>query len=121
MSEIIIKYTTKLSNSNVSHLFMGNNSQKIASLLKNKIHRINDISSSSIARLLNYSNDKNEMVEELGANNISKISDEHVGILLNQATDKDQMAQIINRYHTKKTPEIQEILDKYLTQTIAAK
>ena len=122
MSEIIIKYKTKLSNFNVSNLFMGNNKQKIASLLKNQIHRINDISSTSIAKLLAYSNDKNEMVEELGANNISKISGEHIGILLDLATDKPKMAQIINKYHTKKTPEIQELIDKYLQpQTIAAK
>ena len=31
------------------------------------------------------------------------------------------MAQIINKYHTKKTPEIQKEIDKYLTQTIDAK
>ena len=41
--------------------------------------------------------------------------------LLHKTKDKPKIAQIINKYHTKKTPVIQKILDKYLPQTIAAK
>jgi len=28
-------------------------------------------------------------------------------------TDKDKLAQIISQYHTKKTPKIQELINKY--------
>jgi hypothetical protein len=31
------------------------------------------------------------------------------------------MAQILNKYHTNKTPKIQQVINQYLTQTIAAK
>ena len=51
---------------------------------------------------------------ELLIQNKTELSDGNVSDLLRDATDKDKMAQIINKYHTKKTPEIQEIIDKYI-------
>ena len=54
--------------------------------------------------------------------NISRLSNKNVEKLLRDSKDKPKLAQILNKYHTKKTPEIQEILDKYLEpQAIAAK
>ena len=51
---------------------------------------------------------------ELLIQNKTELSDGNVSDLLRDATDKDKMAQIINKYHTKKTPEIQELIDKYI-------
>jgi len=67
-----------------------------------------------IYRLLaNATNKEEQMAKALGTDNVSKLSDEIVSDLLANATNKEQMAQIINQYHTKKTPEIQELISKY--------
>ena len=65
----------------------------------NKVDKTTDKEKDKIAELLQKETD-----------NISKLSYENVHDLLHSK----KIAQIINQYHTKKTPEFQKILDKYL-------
>ena len=96
MAEVIAKYKTELTDWNVENLLDdATDKDKIAELI--------------------IQNEKN---------NISKLSKDSIYYLLQYQTkeDKIKIAQIINRYHTKKTPEIQKEIDKYLQpQTIASK
>ena len=88
MAEVIAKYKTELTDWNVENLLDdATDKDKIAELI--------------------IQNEKN---------NISKLSKDSIYYLLQYQTkeDKIKIAQIINRYHTKKTPEIQKEIDKYL-------
>ena len=83
-----------------------------------------ELSDNNVRVLLHYAEDKDKMAELLQkeTDNISKLSDDSVSSLVEYRKDGKKFAQIINKYHQNKTPEIQEILDKYLQpQTIAAK
>ena len=74
-----------------------------------------ELSSDYVRYLLRYAEDKEQMAKILGADNINKLSSDYVYDLLRFAEDKKQMAQIIDKYHQKKTPEIQKLIDKYLS------
>lgn len=140
MAEVIIKYKTKLSDTNVK-VFLKNSTKqnKIAELIikykaeishanvvdllqtttdKDKmmeviINKKTNFSSSMVQLLLHAATDKNK-IAELIVNKKIEFSDADVDQLLHAATDKDKMAQMINKYHTKKTPEIQKIIDRYI-------
>jgi len=94
IAKVIIKYKTELTDSNVYNLvYHAKEIEETAELLQQHTDNISKLSDDSVIDLVDY-----------------------------RKGDKKQMAQIINKYHTKKTPEIQEIIDKYLQpQTIAAK
>ena len=85
-------------------------------IIENKPELSDDIVSS----LLRHATDKDKIAEILQreTDNISKLSDGYVKSLLSVGNynEKQKMAQIINKYHTNKTPEIQKILDKYLNE-----
>ena len=123
MAELLMKYKAKISDDNFHYIFSYvNNKDKTAeTFIKYKKNLSND----DVARLITYAEDKDKIAEILQkkADYISELSKDSIYYLLQYQTkeDKKQMAQIINKYHTKKTPEIQEILYKYLTQTKAAK
>jgi len=82
-----------------------------------------EITDDNVNRLLSFAINKDKIAERLQekTDNISKLSYDTVHSLMKYAKHKPKIAQIINKYHTKKTPEIQKEIDKYLTQTQAAK
>ena len=112
----------KLSYESVEYLLeFATDKEKIAELI---IKYKTELSDNNVRVLLHYAEDKDKMAELLQkeTDNISKLSDDSVSSLVEYRKDGKKFAQIINKYHQNKTPEIQEILDKYLQpQTIAAK
>jgi len=73
-----------------------------------------ELSKNNVKYLFDFATDKDKMAELLGTNNISMLSDRDISILISFAIDQSKIAQIINKYHTKKTPKIQQLIDKYL-------
>ena len=121
IADLIIENKTELSDTNVENLLhYTNDKDKFAKII---INRKSELSNINVFHLIQYAINKNKIAERLQkeTDNISKLSRIMLLDLIHISNDKKQLAQIINRYHTKKTPEFQEILDKYLTQTIAAK
>ena len=103
----------KLADDNVVNLLSNaTNKEKIAEILGSD--NINKLTDESVRILLQFATDIDKMAQILGSNNINKLSDHYVEKLMYLANEKRKMAQILNKYHTKKTPEIQEIIDKYL-------
>ena len=141
-AEIIIKYKTKLSSNNVYNLLhFAKNKASIAKLLgaynisniyefdisnllhfaidKDKLAEIiidykTNFNDESVYILLYYAVEKENIAKLLGTDNISKLELTSINRLLDFPPDKQKMAQVLNHYHTKKTPEIQELIDKYL-------
>ena len=69
----------------------------------------------SVASLLFKAENKDKIAELLqkDTDNISKISAYILNNFFN-TTEKIKVAQILNKYHKNKTPEIQNIIDRYL-------
>ena len=115
IAELIIKYKKELTNSNVGNLLdKATNKDGIAELIINKKPELTD---SNVVNLLANATDIDRIAELLQkkTDNISKLSDQNVKFMFGWLVfDKPKMAQIINKYHQKKTPEIQKLLDKYL-------
>ena len=120
MLKIIIKYKPELSEDNVYYfIFKANDKDKIIELIINKLSKI-DIEN-GVRGLIRYANNQEKIAEYI-IKKEPELSDDGVYRLLVSVTDKPKIAQIINKYHTNKTPEIQELIDKYLEpQAIAAK
>jgi hypothetical protein len=143
IAKLIIKYKTELSDNNVSILLLyATDKEKIAKLIINKHPNLSDsnvhgllfnatekdeiakliiekkpeLSDHNVENLLHYAIDKDKIAELLQRekDNISKLSYNSVNILLSYATYKPKLAQIINKYHQEKTPEIQKLIDRYL-------
>jgi len=120
IAQLIIKYKPELTNHDVKNLLnKATDKDKMAELIINKKPELSD---NNVYFLLQYATDIDKIAQILGSNNINKLTDEDVSgffddiPLLHVTTDKPKFAQIINKYHTKKTPEIQKILDKYLNE-----
>ena len=113
IAKLIIEKKPELSDNNVFNLlYYATNIEKIKELLGKD--NINKLSDNNVYGLLDAATKKDKIAELLGKDNINKLSDQNVYDLLKHATNKEKIAEIINKYHTKKTPEIQEMLDKYL-------
>lgn len=100
-------------------IYDADNKGKMAELI---IEKKPELSSRNVYTLLShaytlfsYQEDKGHIAELLGSHNISKLVDWNVSNLLSNAEYKKQMAQMLNKYHQNKTPEIQEEIDKYLS------
>jgi len=120
MLKIIIKYKPELSEDNVYYfIFKADDKDKIIELIINKLSKI-DIEN-GVRDLIRYAKDQEKIAEYI-IKKEPELSDDGVYRLLVAVTDKPKIAQIINKYHTNKTSEIQELIDKYLEpQAIAAK
>ena len=94
-------------------LYYATKKDEIAELI---INEKKELSEDNVQRLLSFAINKDKIAERLQkeADNISKLTHDNVRNLIKYAKDKKQIAQMINKYYTKKTPEIQEIIDKYL-------
>ena len=118
IAELIIEKQPELSDDNVYNLLHyannkdknANNKDKIAEIILNKKP---ELSYKNIFDLIRYATDK-EKIAELIINKKPELSYDNVDNLLHYANDRNKMAQIINKYHTKKTPEIQQLIDKYI-------
>ena len=75
---------------------------------------LSNFNDESVYILLYYAVEKENIAKLLGTDNISKLELTSINRLLDFPPDKQKMAQVLNHYHTKKTPEIQELIDKYL-------
>jgi len=121
IAEYIIEKKPELSDDNFFHLlYHATKKDEIVELIIENKPELSDL---NVTKLLSFAINKDKIAERLQkeTDNISKISYENVSGLIKYATEKKQMAQIINKYHQNKTPEIQKEIDKYLTQTQAAK
>ncbi|MEI7486473.1 MAG: hypothetical protein WCJ72_03530 [Chryseobacterium sp.] len=122
IADLIIKKQPYLSSDNVAHLLWRSiNKDKFAEIIANKKP---ELSYDDIWNFFFHSTNKEKTAEliQKQTDNISRLSNKNVEILLRDSKDKPKLAQILNKYHTKKTSEIQEILDKYLeSQAIAAR
>ena len=120
MLKIIIKYKPELSEDNVYYfIFKADEKDEIIELIINKLSKI-DIEN-GVRDLIRYAKDQEKIAEYIMKKE-PELSDDGVYRLLVSVTDKPKIAQIINKYHTNKTSEIQELIDKYLEpQAIAAK
>jgi len=124
MAELIIKYKPELSDNDVYNFLNPDketdeeinkeiDKDKIAELI---IEKKPELSDTNVYFLLKYATDIDKIAKLIQEkeDNISKLSDTELLDLIDLSNDKKLMAQIINQYHTKKTPEFQKILDKYL-------
>ena len=121
VAQIIIEKKPELSYTNVENLLKYSiKKDEIAALI---IKKKPELAESNVFWLLLKTTNKEKIARLLQkeTDNISKLSNDNVLAIFYHITDKPKMAQIINKYHTKKTPEIQKEIDKYLTQTIDAK
>ena len=102
-----------LSDENIYYLLLyATDKEQMAKALGEK--NINKLSNMNIYRLLgNAANKEEQIAKALGTDIISKLTYDNVSNLIEYAPDKEKMAKIINQYHTKKTPEIQELISKY--------
>jgi hypothetical protein len=113
IAKLIIEKKPELSDDNVRYLlYYATNKDKIAELLGKD--NINKLADDNVVNLLSNAANKDEMAKILGSYNINKLFDVNVYNLLKYSIDKDKLAKIINKYHQKKTPEIQELIDKYI-------
>ena len=124
MAELIIKYKPELSDNDVYNFLNPDketdeeinkeiNKDKIVELI---IEKKPELSDNDVYFLLKHATDIDEIAKLIQEkeDNISKLSDTELLDLIDLSNDKKRMAQIINKYHTKKTPEIQELIDRYL-------
>ena len=117
IAEAIVEYKYELTNSNIVNLLYSVTvSDNIAELIINKKQ---NLSQTLVSLFLKKATYKDEIAKLIGAYYITNLDDQSVDDLIYFATEeeKNKFAQIINKYHTKKTPEIQEIID----QTIEGK
>ena len=70
-----------------------------------------NISIGDVSYLLHYAINKEKIAGLIGTDKISKLPVNNIAYVLKYS---NKTAQIINKYHTKKTPEIQKIIDKAL-------
>ena len=116
VAKLIIDYKKELSDVDVYSVMVNlsrkDNRDEIAELI---IKTKPDLGELSVASLLFNANNKEKIAELLqkDTDNISKISDYFL-VDYFDTDEKQKVAQIINKYHQKKTPEIQKIIDKYL-------
>jgi hypothetical protein len=96
-----------------SKLYLFKNKDEIAKLIiQNKKEELTD---DVVKKLLIYSTNKNEIAQDLGSENISKLKDGNsVSYLIDNVENEMEMAQIINKYHTQKTPEIEEVIRPFI-------
>ena len=111
IAELIIKHKTKLTNDNVKNLiYYSKDKDKIAKLI---IEKKPELTESNVFNLIKHAIDKDKIAELLQkeTDSISKLSKDNVYFLLKNTNDRNKMAQIINKYHTKKTPEMQNLIN----------
>ena len=119
IAKLIIQKKPKLSFGNISILLMRVNESSIDEIAKLIIEKQTEFTDPIVWVFLFYAIDKQKIAELLQrkTDNISKLNNIQVKDLLDKSPDYNIMitiAQIINQYHKNKTPEIKELINKYL-------
>ena len=127
IAELIIEKETELSSLHLVHhddiedlLYYPNDTEKIAALLgTDNIDRLEDNNVKFLIKKLGGNPLKLEIIAKiLGEENISKLSYDSVKDLFVKLYLKEEsiasIAKILNQYHTKKTPQIQKLINKHL-------
>jgi len=112
MAKLIIKYKLEIDNNDVNNLFKY--TTKKDAIAKLIIEKQPELSKNIVKYLLSVAVDKDKIAELLGTYNISKLYYHDASNLISYAIDQSKIAQIINQYHQKKTPKIQQLIDKYI-------
>lgn len=119
VTKIIIQNKTELSSKKILILLKSAiNKDKMVDLITDyKYEYKKEYSGTDVFNLIWYAKTKYKILQYLSNINISKLNDNQIRNLLFKTTDTDDVkaiAQIINKNHMNKTPEIQELLDNYI-------
>jgi hypothetical protein len=119
IAKLIIEKQTEFSLANVSNFFQRVTESSIDEIAKLIIQKQTEFTDPIVSVFIRYAIDKQKIAELLQrkSDNISKLSNGNVEQLFDKASDnniKITIAKIINQYHTNKTPEIKELISKYL-------
>ena len=119
IAKLIIEKQTEFSVSNVSNLLQRITQSSIDEIAKLIIEKQTEFKNDTVFLFLFYAINKQKITEllQIKTDNISKLSNRQVKDLLDKSPDYNiriTIAQIINQYHTNKTPEIKELISKYL-------
>ena len=119
IAKLIIEKQTEFSVSNVSNLLQRITQSSIDEITKLIIEKQTEFKNDTVFLFLFYAINKQKIAELLQrkSDNISKLSNRQVKDLLDKSPDYNiriTIAKIINQYHTNKTPEIKELISKYL-------
>ena len=131
-SKNLIAYSLKSANINkmstfdIENLLSFPKDRQIANQIANIIAKYKtNLNSLEVKAILEGTPSKNlyDIAEKLGEHNINKIKLEDMSKMLKTLTydglDEDDnrkitLSKVLNQYHTNKTPEIQELIDKYI-------
>jgi hypothetical protein len=116
LEQLILKYKKDLSDYTIHYLMdMTPNKYEMAELI---IKNRPELTDENVKFFLKYAPDKEKIAELLQkeTDNISKLTHDNVlGLFSSYFKNNNfRLAQIINKYHTNKTPEIQKEIEKYL-------
>ena len=119
IAKLIIEKQTEFSVSNVSNLLQRITQSSIDEIAKLIIEKQTEFKNDTVFLFIFYAIDKQKIAELLQrkSDNISKLNNIQVKDLLDKSPDYNiriTIAKIINQYHTNKTPEIKELISKYL-------
>ena len=119
IAKLIIEKQTEFSVSNVSNLLQRITQSSIDEIAKLIIEKQTEFKNDTVFLFLFYAINKQKITEllQIKTDNISKLSNRQVKDLLDKSPDYNiriTIAKIINQYHTNKTPEIKELISKYL-------
>ena len=125
IAELIVKYKTELSNDGIRQLL--EKSTKKDAIAKLIIDKQPELSNWNVIAFIRHAIDIDAIAALLGTYNINKLSDSNVKNLLKNSmlkipslptfekpTNQQKIAKIINKYYKNITPEIQQLIDKYL-------
>ena len=119
IAKLIIEKQTEFSVSNVSNLLQRITQSSIDEIAKLIIEKQTEFKNDTVFLFIFYAIDKQKIAELLQrkSDNISKLNNRQVKDLLDKSPDYNiriTIAKIINKYHTNKTPEIKQLISKYL-------
>ena len=119
IAKLIIEKQTEFSVSNVSNLLQRITQSSIDEIAKLIIEKQTEFKNDTVFLFIFYAIDKQKIAELLQrkSDNISKLNNIQVKDLLDKSPDYNiriTIAKIINKYHTNKTPEIKQLISKYL-------
>ena len=119
IAKLIIEKQTEFSVSNVSNLLQRITQSSIDEIAKLIIEKQTEFKNDTVFLFLFYAINKQKITEllQIKTDNISKLSNRQVKDLLDKSPDYNiriTIAKIINKYHTNKTPEIKQLISKYL-------
>ena len=119
----------KMSAFDIEKLLRFNKDPQISNQIANILSKYKtNLTSLEVKTILAGTPSKNlyDIAEKLGENNISKIKYKHISKMFEPLTydglDEDDnrkitLSKVLNQYHTNKTPEIQELINKYMNYT----